>query len=130
LDAYQEITTRFHQSGLALELFLETLPERSRYKRPLVAWRAESARRQTDQQTLQNVAASLVMLLEQKGVSRAEACRIAELNKGNFYAFLKGDTSKLSRDTAMRTYKTLRSLPTRAPAPRADKAYVEKVSLC
>lgn len=113
-DTYQQIVNRFRRSGLTLEHFLDTLPERNRYKRPLVAWRAENARKQADQQTLQKVAASLTKLLEQKNLSRAEACRIAGLNKGNFYAFLKGDTSKLSRDTAMRAYKMLRSLPTPA----------------
>ncbi|WP_172136218.1 helix-turn-helix transcriptional regulator [Adlercreutzia sp. ZJ473] len=121
-DSYRRITTRFHHSGLALKRFLDTLPERSRYKRPLIAWRAEKARKQTDRQTLQRVATSLVTLLEQKGISRAEACRITGLNKGNFYAFLKGDASKLSRGTAMRAYRTLRSLPSSPSSQQADRA--------
>ncbi|WP_165055687.1 MULTISPECIES: helix-turn-helix transcriptional regulator [unclassified Adlercreutzia] len=121
-ETYRSMTASFHQSGLALERFLDTLPERSRYKRPLIAWRAENARKQTNRQTLQRVADSLAMLLEQKGISRAEACRITGLNKGNFYAFLKGDASKLSRSTAMRAYGTLRSLPSSPPSQQVDRA--------
>lgn len=48
--------------------------------------------------------------LEDAGLSRAEACRLLGLNKGNFYAFMKGDLTKLSRATAVGACKTLASL--------------------
>ena len=43
-------------------------------------------------------------------MTRAEACRVTRLNKGNFYAFLKGDTSKMSRKTAMNAYREIAAL--------------------
>lgn len=59
-------------------------------------------------------------------MTRAEACRVTRLNKGNFYAFLKGDTSKMSRKTAMNaTAKSPRSSTRKAeqrqakPSPNA-----------
>ena len=49
-------------------------------------------------------------LLADKNMTRAEACRVTRLNKGNFYAFLKGDTSKMSRKTAMNAYREIAAL--------------------
>ncbi len=59
-DTHRQMTTRFHQSSLALERFFETPPERSRHKRPFVA------RKQTGRQTLQKVAAPLQCCLSRR----------------------------------------------------------------
>ena len=106
-DAYSRFFDQLHASNQPLEEYLATLPEGDRYGRVLSAWKAESARRATDQDLLKNVAAAILELLSERSVSRAEACRIAHLNKGNFYAFLKGDPSKLSRQTALRAYDAI-----------------------
>ena len=40
--------------------------------------------------------------LEESGVTRYGICRALHLNKGNVYAYLAGDDSKVSRETARR----------------------------
>lgn len=40
--------------------------------------------------------------LEESGVTRYGLCRALRLNKGNVYAYLAGDDSKVSRKTARR----------------------------
>ena len=40
--------------------------------------------------------------LEESGVTRYGLCRDLNLNKGNVYAYLAGDDSKVSRETARR----------------------------
>lgn len=60
--------------------------------------------------------------LEDAGLSRPEACRLLGLNKGNFYAFMKGDLTKLSRATAIDACQTLASVWQRAArAPRPER---------
>lgn len=97
----------YQQSGLSLFDYLESLPDGNRFKRPLSAWRAEAQRTESDKRVMADIAAKMQELIDHAGMSRAEACRITGLNKGNFYAFLKGDTSKLSRDTAIGAYRLL-----------------------
>lgn len=109
-EHYQEFLNAFSESDLVLEEYLLTLPERNRFRRPLDAWFAEKGRLGEDRAMLLNVASVIKDLLNQKGLSRAEACRVTGLNKGNFYAFLKGDTAKLSRSTAIAAYDKLAAL--------------------
>ena len=63
-----------------------------------------------DRAMLVNVIEAIKSLFNQKGLSKAEACRATGLNKGNFYAFLKGDTTKISRHTAVAAYDKLLAL--------------------
>ena len=108
-SSYRNFLDAFHSSNLSLEDYLQTLSDGNRYMRPLVAWKAEKARQTTDRRTLRNIARAICTLLDEKRLTRADACRITGLNKGNFYAFLKGDVNKLSRATAVRAYEQLES---------------------
>lgn len=107
---YRAFLSDFRGSGKTLEAYLGTLSEGNRFRKAYVAWEAERTRLQRDRLTTVNVSRSISDLLEEKGMSRAEACRALGLNKGNFYAFLKGDPSKLSRRTAIEAYKKLASI--------------------
>ena len=69
-----------------------------------------SSRSEVDRKIQKYVATAFGDLLADKNMSRAEACRVTRLNKGNFYAFLKGDTSKMSRKTAMNAYREIAAL--------------------
>lgn len=107
---YEELLNAWGKSGQSLEAYLETLSEDDRFRRPLSAWQAEQARLQDDRKVLAQVAKNLSALLDAKHITRAAACKLVQVNKGNFYAFLKGDSSKLSRKTAMRIYRQIEAL--------------------
>ena len=106
-SVYSKFLEDWEKSNMPVEEFLLTLEERNRFRRPLTAWLTERGRLAADREMLVNVASTLSALLKTKGISRAHACKLTNVNKGNFYAFLKGDTSKLSRKTAMHIYRQL-----------------------
>lgn len=95
------------RSALPLESYLQSLPEGDRHRKVWAAWQSEQTRLERDRKTLANVRERMDELLHARNLSRAEACRLLGLNKGNFYAFMKGDVSKLSRKTAVASYRKL-----------------------
>lgn len=107
LHVYIAFLSDWKNSGLELEEYLLAREDGDRFKRPLIAWRAQCDRIASDRKVLVGVSRALNELLEAKKMTRAQACKSLNINKGNFYAFLKGDTSKLSRKTAMRIYRQL-----------------------
>lgn len=110
LPKYLMFLSSWKKSKKPLCKYLGTLEDDDRFKRPLTAWKAEQSRLEDDRKTLINVASALLTLLRTKELTRAQACRLVKVNKGNFYAFLKGDSSKLSRKTAMRIYRQIEKL--------------------
>lgn len=110
LSRYESFLSKWKANGKSLETYLATLEEGNRFRRPLDAWLAEQDRVKDDRKMLVQVAHALSRLLDAKHITRAAACRLTHVNKGNFYAFLKGDTSKLSRKTAMRIYRQIEAL--------------------
>ena len=104
---FRTLLTRLEESGLPLEAYLPSLPEGDRHRKTWAAWQSERTRLERDRKTLANVRDRMDELLRAKSLSRAEACRLVGLNKGNFYAFMKGDVSKLSRETAVAAYRKL-----------------------
>lgn len=109
-SCYQGFLEGFLKCGVPLEDFLSKLPDSDRFKKVWLAWKSENTQGERDRVTLQNIRNEMEKLLAQKGMSKASACRALNLNKGNFYAFMKGDTSKLGRATAVAAYRTLASL--------------------
>lgn len=99
------------ESGFGLEGYLERLPDGDRFKKVYLVWCPESTQLERDRFTLKRVAAEMDRLIAEKGLSRAEVCRKAKVDKGNLYAFLKGDVARMGRATAMRVYRTLSALP-------------------
>lgn len=104
---FRAFLVKLEESGLPLEPYLRSLPEGDRHRKAWAAWQSERTRLERDRKTLANVRDRMDELLRAKNLSRAEACRLLGLNKGNFYAFMKGDVSKLSRETAIASYRKL-----------------------
>ena len=106
-ERFRAFLARHEESALPLEPYLRSLPEGDRCRKAWAAWQSERTRLERDRKTLANVRDRMDELLRAKNLSRAEACRLLGLNKGNFYAFMKGDVSKLSRETAVASYRML-----------------------
>ena len=102
-----QFVRKYKSSELGLEAFLETLPENDRFHKVYRSWVSQTSKLERDRKTLANVSKRMQELIDRKGLTRAQACRLTGLDKGNFYAFLKGDASRLSRDTAMKAYRTI-----------------------
>lgn len=96
--------------GVPLEVYLGMLPTATRSKPSSSNGAPDSSRIEVDRKILKYVSTAFGDLLADKNMTRAEACRVTRLNKGNFYAFLKGDTSKMSRKTAMNAYREIAAL--------------------
>ena len=107
---FDKFVEHWHASGVPLEVYLGMLPDGDPFKTILVEWRTDSSRIEVDRKILKYVSTAFGDLLADKNMTRAEACRVTRLNKGNFYAFLKGDTSKMSRKTAMNAYREIAAL--------------------
>lgn len=87
--------------------WLSSLPEQNRYRKVWNSWLSASTSLERDRRMLPGVRDAIEGVLAQRSISRAQACRETGLNKGNFYAFMKGDVSKLSRKTAVAAYRML-----------------------
>lgn len=106
-EEYRRFLDEFESSKSDIVGYLERLSDGDRYKKVFLAWRSECGALERDRKTLACVADSFLRLLAEKGMTRAEACRRLNLNKGNFYAFLKGDATRMSRGTAIDAYRRL-----------------------
>ena len=104
---YSSWIAGYRRSGLDLVSYLDTLPQDDRFHKVLQSWKSGNGQLEADRRLLAQVSRRFNELLAEKGLTRAQACRIAGLNKGNFYAFLKGDVTKLSRSTAIAAYDAI-----------------------
>ena len=109
-NKYSSFVEKYKQSGLSPEDFVRSLSPDDRFGKAAAAWVSETTQLERDRQTLLGVAKKINQVLNIKGISRAEACRELKIDKGNFYAFLKGDPSKLGRKTAIRAYRELQKI--------------------
>lgn len=109
LKEFRTFSDAFATSGVSLTDYLETLPQENRYRKCLMSWESAQSQTARDRRFLASMPDQLGELIAYRGFTRAEACRIAGLNKGNFYAFLKGDFTKLSRETAVAAYDAIAS---------------------
>lgn len=104
---YRGALLNFKRSGLSLEEWVASLPDQNRYRKVWNSWLSVSTSLERDRRMLPRVRDAIEGVLQQRNMSRAQACREVGLNKGNFYAFMKGDASKLSRKTAVAAYRAL-----------------------
>lgn len=107
--SYRAALVDLERTGGLLEPWLEQLPDQDRYRKVWNAWRSEATRLERDRRMLPGVRDAIERIMAEQGMTRAQACRVAGLNKGNFYAFMKGDVSRLSRETAVNAYRRLAS---------------------
>lgn len=84
--------------------FLENEPVPVRYAAVLDAFHVRDDDRRSDRRIVGLLLSKTQSALQASGVTRYRACKDLGLNKGNFYAYLAGDTDKVSRETAQRIF--------------------------
>lgn len=99
----------YAESGGSLVGYLEGIGRadpRERHYRALEAWRAEPALRETDEGVKEGLSRKIAAEVGRMGI--CESARACGVNKGNLWAFARGDTSKMSLMTAFETLDALR----------------------
>lgn len=81
-----------------------------RYKKVLEAYKSQGDLLAADRRIVSLMREKTLDALEASGKTRYGVCKALELNKGNFYAYLAGDNSKVSRDTARRILNYVQNL--------------------
>ena len=98
---YQHVLSLFDRAGDLLALCTdEELP--NRYANVWRAYRGVKERSAADRRVNALMRKRTLEALKESGVTRYGLCRDLRLNKGNVYAYLAGDDSKVSRETARR----------------------------
>ncbi|MGI6032758.1 MAG: hypothetical protein ACOX69_05015 [Coriobacteriales bacterium] len=83
--------------------FLEETPDVPvRYRKVLEAWQAEGDSLAADRRMNSLMRPKILDSLERAGATRYRLCSELGLNRGNVYAYLAGDDSKVSHETAKR----------------------------
>ena len=73
-----------------------------RYKKVLEVYKSQDDLLTADRRIVSLMREKTLDALEASGKTRYSVCKALGLNKGNFYAYLAGDNSKVSRNTARR----------------------------
>ncbi len=106
-ESYYREYDAFKRARCSLPEWLESLPNTNRYRKVWNAWQSSSTQLQRDRNMMQNVRDAIERELMRRGIKRAYICKQLRINKGNFYAFMKGDMSKMSREKAIAAYDAL-----------------------
>ena len=100
-EGYRDVFSLYGQAGSLSSLCAEDkLPRR--YVNVWRAYRAIKEKSATDRRINALMRKRTLEALEESGVTRYGLCCALRLNKGNVYAYLAGDDSKVSRGTARR----------------------------
>ena len=104
---YRSLASHFNASGKSLEDFLSSKAAPSRYQKIYSSFLSETGKLLRDRSVLKQLVPQLNFFIAKQGISRYRIAEDLGLNKGNLYAFLKGNVDKMSRETAMRVYRYL-----------------------
>lgn len=100
-ESYRDVVSLYGQAGSLASLCIEDkLP--NRYANVWRAYRGVKERSAADRRVNALMRKRTLEALKESGVTRYGLCRDLRLNKGNVYAYLAGDDSKVSRETARR----------------------------
>ena len=100
-ESYRGVLSLYGQAGSMASLCTKSeLP--NRYANVWRAYRAVKEKPAADRRVNALMRKKTLEALEESGVTRYGLCRALRLNKGNVYAYLAGDDSKVSRKTARR----------------------------
>lgn len=100
-EGYRGVLSLYGQaSSLASLCSEDMLP--NRYANVWRAYRGVKEKPAADRRVNALMRKRTLKALEESGVTRYGLCRDLHLNKGNVYAYLAGDDSKVSRETARR----------------------------
>jgi len=106
-DAYESFVSGLTSSGLGLEAYLASGSAPERYRKTYDSYLSQSGKLSRDRDVVGQLVPLLNSLIAQRGTSRYRLAEDLGLNKGNLYAFLKGNTDKLSREKAIAVYRHL-----------------------
>lgn len=106
-EGYTIFLNSYQKSNMPIETFLESSLASERYTKVYRSYQSSAEELARDREMLEHLVPQVNMLLENQGKNRYQLTKELDINKGNLYAFLKGDVSKLSRDTAMGIYRHL-----------------------
>lgn len=109
-EKYQVFLEGFKKSGNNLEDYLKLDSAPRQYKKIYLSYRSKTEQLERDRRVLESLIDQVNLMVKEAGITRYELSKNLNINKGNLYAFLKGDTSKLSRSTAMNLYNHLSAL--------------------
>ena len=100
-EGYRGVLSLYGQAGSLVSLCAEDkLP--NRYANVWRAYRGVKEKPAADRRANALMRKRTLEALKESGVTRYGLCRALRLNKGNVYAYLAGDDSKVSRETARR----------------------------
>lgn len=100
-EGYRGVLSLYGQTGSLASLCAEDkLP--NRYANVWRAYRGVKEKPAADRRVNALMRKRTLEALKESGVTRYGLCRDLRLNKGNVYAYLAGDDSKVSRETARR----------------------------
>lgn len=100
-EGYRDVFFLYGQTGSLASLCAgDKLP--NRYANVWRAYRGMKEKPVADRRVNALMRKRTLEALEESGVTRYGLCRALHLNKGNVYAYLAGDDSKVSRKTARR----------------------------
>lgn len=100
-EGYRDVFSLYGQAGSLASLCAgDKLP--NRYANVWRAYRGMKEKPVADRRVNALMRKRTLKALEESGVTRYSICRDLHLNKGNVYAYLAGDDSKVSRKTARR----------------------------
>lgn len=104
---YRDFVRTFRESNLGLEEFLRSQEAPERFRKIYASYESKAHKLERDREVLEHLFPQINDLINKTELTRYEVSRALDLNKGNLYAFLKGDVGKMSRETAMRVYQFL-----------------------
>lgn len=100
-EGYRDVLSLYDQTGSLASLCIEDkLP--NRYANVWRAYRGVKEKPAADRRVNALMRKRTLEALKESGATRYSLCRDLHLNKGNVYAYLAGDDSKVSRETARR----------------------------
>lgn len=100
-DDYERLADRLREHG-SVEALLSSSDASSRYASVLDAFRAQGDALAADRRINGLMRPKIVDALTRKGFTRYRLCKDLGLNPGNVYAYLAGDDTKVSKETAQR----------------------------
>ncbi|MCL2826686.1 MAG: hypothetical protein FWD72_04705 [Eggerthellaceae bacterium] len=104
---YKSFLSSLADSNQSLESFLSSESAAAPYRKVYNSFLSETGKLSRDRAVLGQLIPQLNSLISEQRVSRYRITKDLGINKGNLYSFLKGDTSKLSRETGMGVYQYL-----------------------
>ncbi len=97
---YKKLASIINRKFQNIENFLKSDFAPKRYAAVLDAYYANFDFVKANRRILEKLRPKVKSALKNSGISKYEACKKLNINKGNFYAYMNGDNSKISKEIA------------------------------